>query len=133
MAKTPPLTVYYFINGGSSRLVFDSQKELTLYVPTGSGELYCNSPFWVDFDKIIETDNFLSSCGITFAPDCSITSSQGFIIINNLTNAPVDAKVYDANRNLVWQEKVTEVGNLRVLPGVYLIKAGNKIHKLVIK
>ncbi|RGN41794.1 MULTISPECIES: leucine-rich repeat domain-containing protein [unclassified Bacteroides] len=131
-AQTPPFAQYDDRDKNDS-WPFISLKKLTLYVPIGTSDLYRNADCWKDFDYIIETDNFPSSCGITFAPSCTVSTSDGEIIINNPTDIPTRVSVYAVNGNLVRQEKVVGTFTLTVSPGIYLVKAGRKTEKVVVK
>ena len=132
MAKIPPkaeLDSHNFYYGPFHL----SEKNCTLYVPKGTGDLYRSADGWKEFDNIVETDNFPSSCGITFAPSCTVSTSDGEIIINNPTDIPTRVSVYAVNGNLVRQEKVVGTFTLTVSPGIYLVKAGRKTEKVVVK
>ena len=131
-AQTPPFAQYDDRDKNDS-WPFISLKKLTLYVPIGTSDLYRNADCWKDFDYIIETDNFPSSCGITFAPSCTVSISDGEIIINNPTDIPTRVSVYAVNGNLVRQEKVVGTFAITVSPGIYLVKAGRKTEKVVVK
>ena len=132
MAKTPPIAELDPINDYDGPFYW-SGKNCTLYVPKGSGDLYRNASGWQDFQQVVETDNFPSSCGITFAPSCTVSTSDGEIIINNPTDIPTRVSVYAVNGNLVRQEKVVGTFALTVSPGIYLVKAGRETEKVVVK
>ena len=55
------------------------------------------------------------------------------IIINNPTDIPTRVSVYAVNGNLVRQEKVVGTFAITVSPGIYLVKAGRKTEKVVVK
>lgn len=133
MAPTPPMTAYYSINDYHSYdpfCIFHSEKELTLYVPVGSGTLYRESPYWVDFKNIVETDNFPASIDAAFVSHCTVTSGAGVITVCNETDRPVNISVYAINGRLAGREKVTGTCMIPVAPGLYIVKAGDKVHKV---
>lgn len=137
MAKTPPMTAYYNINNDNESYepfcIFQSNKDLTLYVPVGSGDLYRESPYWVDFDNIVETNDFPSSVGRASATDCQITSFGGEIRVDNPTDMPVSVNIYAINGSLVRQEKVVGTFALTVSPGIYLVKVNDKAQKVLVE
>lgn len=137
MAKTPPMTAYYNINNDNESYepfcIFQSNKDLTLYVPVGSGDLYRESPYWVDFDNIVETNDFPSSVGRASATDCQITSFGGEIRVENPTDMPVSVNIYAINGSLVRQEKVVGTFALTVSPGIYLVKVNDKAQKVLVE
>lgn len=105
----------------------------TLYIPQGTGDLYRNSDGWSSFGNIVETDDFPSQCGITFATNYNVSSSNGMIIIDNMANRTVDIKIYNINGNLVHQEKASETVNIKVPAGIYLVIINNKAYKIMVK
>ncbi|RGN44408.1 MULTISPECIES: leucine-rich repeat domain-containing protein [unclassified Bacteroides] len=137
MAKTPPMTAYYNINNDNESYepfcIFQSNKDLTLYVPVGSGDLYRESPYWVDFDNIVETNDFPSSVGRASATDYQITSFGGEIRVDNPTDMPVSVNIYAINGSLVRQEKVVGTFALTVSPGIYLVKVNDKAQKVLVE
>ena len=132
MAKTPPIAELDPINDYDGPFYW-SGKNCTLYVPKGSGDLYRNASGWQDFQQVVETDNFPSSCGITFAPSCTVSISDGEIIINNPTDMPVSVNIYAINGSLVRQEKVVGTFALTVSPGIYLVKVNDKAQKVLVE
>ena len=129
MAKIPPTAALDAQNSDDGPFCW-SARNSTLYVPKGSGDLYRIASGWQDFNKIVETDNFPSSCGITFAPSCTVSTSDGEIIINNPTDIPTRVSVYAVNGTLVRQEKVIGTFTLTVSPGIYLVKVNDKAQKV---
>ena len=131
MAKIPPTAALDAHNSDDGPFYW-SARNITLYVPKGSGDLYRTASGWQDFYKIEETDNFPSSCGITFAPNYLVTASNGTITINNPSNTPVSVGVYTLNGSLITQGKVTDQLDFVVPQGIYLVKVGNKTYKIII-
>lgn len=112
---------------------FTFLNKVTLYIPIGTGDLYRNADCWKDFDYIVETDDFPSQCGITFATNYNVSSSNGMITIDNMANRTVDIKIYNINGNLVHQEKTSETVNIKVPAGIYLVIINNEAYKIMVK
>lgn len=122
------------INEGSDHAhPFVSEKEMTLYVPVGTGDLYRNADGWKSFDHIVEIENFPSSCGVTFATECKVSSSNREIRLNNPTGRSVNVRVYDMNGRMIRQESVMETGCFAVSPGIYLVRVGNKTERVLVR
>lgn len=132
MAKIPPIAELDPNNHDWGPFYW-SGKNCTLYVPLGSGDLYHHASGWQDFYQIVETDKFPSSYGITFAPNCKITALEKTIIVNNLTSKTLPVRIYGMNGNLIHKEQVSGTRTIAVLPGIYLVKAGNKTEKVIVK
>lgn len=130
MAKVPPTAELNNQNEGPFYL---SAKNRTLYVPKGTADLYLSASGWQDFKEVIETDNFPSSIGITFASNCIVTAGSGMIQVTNLKDKPVVIRVYSINGTLIKQDKVNDRLSIEVLPGVYIVKAEDKTYKIVIE
>lgn len=132
MAKIPPVALLDPYNDYCGPFHW-SRKDCVLYVPVGSGDLYRNASGWQDFIQVVETEDFPSSCGITFAPSCEVRPCGNKVTVNNLTNHPIEVAIYTLNGNLVHREKVMGEFNFSLASGIYLVKAGNKTHKIIIK
>lgn len=131
-AQNPPTAELDPINHDWGPFYWSGQN-CTLYVPVGSGDLYRNAEGWQDFDQIIETDNFPSDCAIVFATECKVSAYDGTITINNPTGKPVDITVYDIYGKIITKGKMEENFNIDVTQGIYLIRAGNKTQKVIVK
>lgn len=102
----------------------------TLYVPAGSRSVYESTAPWSNFSNIVERV-FTGINEIEAASNAKpeITVNNGTIYVNGLAdNAPVT--ILDINGRVVYSGTEHRLNNL--VPGLYIIKAGNHTAKAVL-
>lgn len=102
----------------------------TLYVPAGSRSAYESTAPWSNFSNIVERV-FTGINEIEAASNAKpeITVNNGTIYVNGLAdNAPVT--ILDINGRVVYSGTEHRLNNL--VPGLYIVKAGNHTAKAVL-
>ena len=102
----------------------------TLYVPAGSRSVYESTAPWSNFSNIVERV-FTGINEIEAASNAKpeITVNYGTIYVNGLAdNAPVT--ILDINGRVVYSGTEHRLNNL--VPGLYIVKAGNHTAKAVL-
>ena len=105
-------------------------KNATLYVPAGSRSAYESTAPWSNFSNIIER----VSTGIDEIEGAGntgllISVNNGALSVNGLDdNAAIT--VFDANGRMVYSGTNQTIENL--VPGLYIVKAGNHTAKAVL-
>lgn len=135
-AQTPPFAEFDNPDeneGSNHARPFISGKEMTLFVPVGTGDVYRNADGWKAFDHIVEIEEFPSSCGVTFAPECTVNAYAGTILVHNPTATPVDVRVYDSYGKMLRHERVSQTSGIAVEPGIYLVWAADRTYKVAVR
>lgn len=98
------------------------QSQITLHVPDGCSKIYEEAALWCNFNIV---DGECSSVADIVSPDISIKVVDGSIIIGD-----VDAVVYNLSGSVVAESCKGVVNGLS--RGVYIVRAGSKVVKVVI-
>ena len=97
----------------------------TLIVPCGSAEAYSQHPVWGLFPTIEETCNGIPEIGFTGSADVLVRTTNGRIIVEGAEGESV--RIFDMMGRLVSTADETSA-----LPGVYLVKVGDRPTKKVV-
>jgi hypothetical protein len=120
------------VNLSSSSDVFFSinKTKCTLHVPTGSKNLYAAANQWKDFTNIVEH----TVTGIaTFSDSRLKIRVMGRTVEIGLPEVSVPVQVLDINGRQLYNSKPSGSTVFVTLPqaGIYLVRVGNKVTKLV--
>jgi len=66
------------------------------------------------------------------ASGISVAIDNGQLTIDNLTGKPVDAMVYSVQGKQIATRRVDSSATISLQPGIYFVKAGNKVYKVCI-
>lgn len=104
-----------------------NQDSVTLYVPTGSKNVYENTEIWKDFYKIEELD--ITNISKKSYDDLEINVSDGIITINNIDDNET-IRIYDISGKLVY-EGTDNILSLK--KGIYICRIENRVCKINVR
>lgn len=112
--------------------------DANVYVPIGSAEIYRSTPGWNYFTNFIETDNFPTSVNeLNSDVKCPATvrSEKGMIICNNNSDRDMELQIFRFDGTTIVSSKISARSeiNIPIAPGYYIVKAGQKSHKIIVK
>lgn len=99
-----------------------------LYVPTGTSSAYSKAEWWEEFGRIIEED--LSSSLAVETDNVSISFSNKGISIHSIQC--IELSIYTLSGQKVYHNNVQSSINIPLETGIYIVKAGNTIHKIIL-
>ncbi len=102
------------------------QQNAILYIPPGCKEAYQEAAQWKDFANIIQ----LITLGMDEVADSevTVTTHNGVIVVTGVDSL-VSIEVYSVGGRLIYQGADTTIS---VEPGIYLVRVGNEIVKIVV-
>lgn len=116
----------------------ETPKDIPVYVPIGSAELYRNAQGWSKFSNIIETDDFPDSGIYGIKTDAPLASkvywSSGYLNIElfDMPDKPITYAIYTLEGRLVESGKLNSLNFSTQLPkGFYIVQVGKDVHKVM--
>lgn len=106
--------------------------DIPVYVPVGTKEVYKQSPAWYLFTNLIESEDMTASGMANVAVENNVAEIT--VDGNELTisGAKCQYEVYNVEGKIVVQGQCDGNIVLAVAPGVYIVKAGSVIKKVVL-
>jgi len=116
--------------GGSSVFGFVDKTKCTLYVPTGAKSAYQAATIWKDFTNIVETASGLPSISQS---DIKLVADNGKLSVENAEPGSM-VQVFSTSGVKIKDMKIASSNASLSLPaGVYVIRVGNYVAKVVMK
>lgn len=112
--------------------------DANVYVPIGCAEIYRSTPGWNYFTNFIETDNFPTSVkevNGNINNTISIRGEKGVIICDNNSDRNMELRIFRFDGTAIVSSKISARSdkNIPIAPGYYIVKAGEKSHKIIVK
>lgn len=112
-------------------------KPITLYVPTGTSDLYRTAPGWSYCSRIVETDRLSTDIHLPVGETRNpyrVYASDGCIVIQHSgsTAAAERYSVHTARGNTVAQGTISASHTLPLPPGIYIVRIGRVISKIAL-
>lgn len=117
-----------------------STETAVLYVPKGSAEAYRASKVFSEFQNIVELEDWQWPTTSISSPSTSTASfrvygEDGALCIvadGNSGHGPVSVNVYGIDGSSVWSGQLTNRVEISLPKGLYVVRAGKSIHKVLL-